>query len=129
MNNKQQATDQEQYQPDFDELLNLAKGDPELFEAKRLEYIEFFFNKVPTEKQRRLRGLQWQIDQARYLARNPLSSCMNLMNMMWDSLSQLNDKQQNLVQLTNAASQGPKTYPAITPDAPSESCIIPFPAR
>jgi len=55
MSNKQQNTGQNQYQPDFEELLDLAKNDPELFEAKRLEYIEHYFTKVPVEKQQRLR--------------------------------------------------------------------------
>jgi len=81
MSNKQQNTGQNQYQPDFEELLDLAKNDPELFEAKRLEYIEHYFTKVPVEKQQRLRGLQWQIDQTRNLARTPMSSCLSLMDM------------------------------------------------
>jgi hypothetical protein len=61
MSNKN-GTNYDQYRPNFDELLALAKEDSALFEAKRLEYIECFFNNLHSKKQRRLRGLQWQID-------------------------------------------------------------------
>lgn len=132
MSNKNQSTDQEQYHPNFEELLTLAKDNPALFEAKRREYIEFFFTKVPTEKQRRLRGLQWQIDQARNLARTPMASCINIMNMMWDSLNRLNNEHQRLVKLTTAdldTAQKSAAYATITSDLPSKGEIIPFPTR
>jgi uncharacterized protein YecE (DUF72 family) len=85
---------------DFDEMLALAQQDPESFEEKRLEYIEAFLDKIPEEKQRRLRGLQWQIDQTRRLARTPMASCIAISNMMWDSLNHLNTQQRELVKLT-----------------------------
>ena len=124
--------DQEQYQPDFEELLSLAKDNPEQFEVKRLEYIEHFFSTVPTEKQRRLRGLQWQIDQARNLAHTPMSSCLHIINMMWDSLSRLNDEHRSLVKLTTTASditQKSTTCAAIMTDNANTTKIIPFPTR
>ena len=84
---------------DFEELSTLAQNDPESFEEKRLEMIESFFVKIPEEKQRRLRGLQWQIDQTRR-TRTPMASCIAISNMMWDSLYQLNIHQRQLVDLT-----------------------------
>ena len=124
--------DQEQYQPDFEELLSLAKDNPEQFEVKRLEYIEHFFTTVPTEKQRRLRGLQWQIDQARNLARTPMSSCLHIINMMWDSLGRLNDENRSLVKLTTTGSnitEKSTTSTTTTTDNSNNSEIIPFPTR
>ena len=124
--------DQDQYQPDFEELLSLAKDNPEQFEAKRLEYIEHFFTNVPTEKHRRLRGLQWQIDQARNLARTPMSSCLHIINMMWDSLGRLNDEHRTLVKLTTTGSdinEKSTTCAAITTDNSNNTKIIPFPTR
>jgi len=133
MSTKQpQGANQGQYHPDFDELLTLAKDDPASFEAKRLEYIEYFFATIPAERQRRLRGLQWQIDQTRNLARTPMASCMNMMNMMWDSLTRLNDQQRALVKLTTSkqrAQQKSAAYVTATPNRPRESKVIPFPAH
>lgn len=133
MSNKQQNKKPGQYHPSFDELLTLAKDDPALFETKRLEYIERFFTKIPPDRQRRLRGLQWQIDQARKLARTPMSSCMNIMTMMWDSLHRLNDHQRELVKLTAigrpSSQQKSVTYSSTSPDCTVKGEIIHFPAR
>jgi hypothetical protein len=85
---------------DFDEMLALAQHDPASFEEKRLEYIEAFLDNIPLEKQPRLRGLQWQVDQTRRLARTPMASCIAISNMMWDSLNRLNNQQRELVKLT-----------------------------
>lgn len=132
MSDKQQPMNAEQYQPNFEELLNLAKDNPELFEAKRREYIELFFTTVPSEKQRRLRGLQWQIDQARHLARTPMASCLNIMNMMRDSLHRLNNEHRGLLSLTTpkrSLNQAPTAYSTATPKNAHKGEIIPFPTR
>ena len=105
---------------DFDEMLDLAQHDPESFEEKRLEYIETFLNRIPLEKQQRLRGLQWQIDQTRRLARTPMASCIAISNMMWDSLNRLNCQQRELVKLTTGQ---PKTSTAVEPTL---ARILPF---
>jgi Protein of unknown function (DUF3135) len=110
---------------DFDELLALAKDDPATFESRREEYIESFLTSVSVEKQTRLRGLQWQIDQTRNLARTPMASCIAISNMMWDSLHQLGDQQREFVKLTTGqASQFINIAPAS-----AKASIIPFPAR
>ena len=87
------------YSLDFDEWMRLAKNNPDEFEAKRLKQIEIFFNNVPKEKQQRLKGLQWQIDQTRKLSRNPLASCIAISNMMWDSMNRLNEHHYELINL------------------------------
>lgn len=75
--------------PDFDTLMALALNDPDKFESERRKFIDTFINNVPAEKQQRLKGLQWQIDQGRKLARTPMASCIAISNMMWDSLYRL----------------------------------------
>jgi len=110
---------------DFDEMLALAKTDPATFEAKRAEYIESFLTSVPVEKQTRLRGLQWQIDQTRRLARTPMASCIAISRMMWDSLHLLSDQQRKLVGLSTE--QQPVSIKKAT--ATNKSMIIRFPAR
>ncbi|HHI94486.1 MAG TPA: DUF3135 domain-containing protein [Gammaproteobacteria bacterium] len=120
---------QKQYKPhvDFDEMLALAKTDPATFEAKRTEYIESFLTGVPAEKQARLRGLQWQIDQTRQLARTPMASCIAISSMMWDSLRQLGNQQRELVELS--IRQTPQ-FASTKKSAPAaKGTIIPFPAR
>lgn len=114
------STEQQRH-PNFEELLTLAKEDPALFETKRLEYIELFFNHIPDEKQRRLRGLQWQIDQTRNLARTPMASCLTLMGMMWDSLHHLNNQHQTLLDLTS------KQKTELAPVTHTAAEIISFP--
>ncbi len=108
---------------DFDEWMNLAKNDPEEFEAKRLRKIETFFNGVPAERQQRLKGLQWQVDQARKLAHSPMASCIAISTMMLDSVSRLSEHQYELVNITlgqKLRNDNPE---------PVSATIIPMPTR
>jgi len=63
---------------------NLAKTDPERFEQERKDAIEAKITAAPEHLQRRLRGLQWQIDMERSRASNPLSACVRMHKMMMD---------------------------------------------
>jgi len=121
------SSTQKQHEPhvDFDEMLALAKTDPATFEAKRTEYIESFLASVPAKKQTRLRGLQWQIDQTRQLARTPMASCIAISGMMWDSLHLLGDQQRELVGLTTG--QTPPFASLKKPAPVTKGAIIPFP--
>lgn len=71
---------------DFDQWAALAKSDPEAFEAKRAQAIEALIQRLPEHKQQRMRCLQWKIDQVRGRAGNPMSACIKISEMMWDSL-------------------------------------------
>ena len=71
---------------DFDQFSELAKSDPNAFEAKRAEVIEQMIGRMPAHKQHRMRCLQWKIDQVRMQAGNPMAACIKLSEMMWDSL-------------------------------------------
>lgn len=68
----------------FDEWAELAGVDPELFEQQRALAIEHLIWQAPEHIQKRLRGLQWQVETARAKATNPLASCIELNEMMWD---------------------------------------------
>jgi hypothetical protein len=72
---------------DFDTWSDLAQSDPQAFEARRAEIIEQMIQRMPTHKQHHMRCLQWKIDQVRAHASNPLSACIKLSEMMWDSLT------------------------------------------
>ncbi|MCG8426393.1 MAG: DUF3135 domain-containing protein [Chromatiales bacterium] len=71
---------------DFEQWSELAKNDMEAFEKMRLAAIESVIQSAPPHQQRRLRGLQWQIDQERRRASNPLAASIRLSNMMWEAL-------------------------------------------
>ena len=71
---------------DFDQWAELAKSDPQAFEAKRAEVIEQMIQDMPEQKQHRMRCLQWKIDQVRSQAKTPMSACIKISEMMWDSL-------------------------------------------
>jgi len=72
---------------DFDTWSDLAQSDPQAFEARRAEIIEQMIQRMPTHKQHHMRCLQWKIDQVRAHASNPLSACIKLSEMMWESLT------------------------------------------
>lgn len=71
---------------DFDTWAELAVRDPQAFEKKRAELIEAFLQHVPANRRLRLQRLQWRIDRTRELAPNPLSACVQISQMMWESL-------------------------------------------
>lgn len=71
---------------DFDQWVRLAQEDPDLFEQMRLQKIREMIEDVPEELRHRIEGLQWQIDQMRQTARNPMASCIKISSMMWDSV-------------------------------------------
>lgn len=109
----------------FDEMLVLARTDPDTFEARREAYIESFLTSIPDNKQARLRGLQWQIDQKRQLARTPMASCIAISNLMWDSLHMLSQQQRELVKL---ATGDTSRFVTLQP-ASSTTTVIPFRSR
>jgi len=107
----------------FDEWMMLAKNYPDVFEVKRREHIDLFFESIPKNKQHRLKGLQWQIDQTRKLSRSPMASCIAISNMMWDSVQQLNERQYELVNTTlgrRLENDKPK---------PASAIVLPMPTR
>lgn len=71
---------------DFDEWAALASADPVAFEAKRRQAIEALIAEAPEHIRHRLRCFQWRIDQERQKCSNPLSACLRLYTMMWDSV-------------------------------------------
>lgn len=71
----------------FDELSTLAREHPELFERYRRHLIEQAIQSSPDRLQERLRKLQWRVERIRDRAANPLSACITISSLMWDSLA------------------------------------------
>jgi len=71
---------------DFELWAKLAESDPGAFEEKRRQMLEEFIARAPAHLRQRLERLQWRIDQERGMCGNPLSACVRLYSMMWDSV-------------------------------------------
>ncbi|MBL4680734.1 MAG: DUF3135 domain-containing protein [Pseudomonadales bacterium] len=75
--------------PDFDTLLELHKNDIKALDQIKKETTEAFISKVSEKSQRRLRGLQFQIDMELRRSKSPMDGCIKLSNMMHESLAEL----------------------------------------
>lgn len=70
----------------FDHWASVAKENPERFENMRAQLLEQVIQQSPEHIRQRLEGLQWRIDQVRNLSSTPLSACLRISKMMWDSV-------------------------------------------
>lgn len=77
--------------PSFEELMDLALNEPDKLEKLRQTWVDETINNAPELFQRRLRGLQFQIDMEREKASNPVSACVRISKMMHDGLANLQD--------------------------------------
>jgi hypothetical protein len=77
--------------PNIDELIELARTNPEELERIRNREIETLITGAPEHLQGRLRGLQFQVDCQRKLHRNPMGACLAISQMMFASVHKLND--------------------------------------
>jgi len=75
---------------DFDMWAELSKKDPRAFEELRQQALNEFIGSVESDKQDRLRCLQWKVDRVREKQKTPLAACVAISDMMWDSLERLN---------------------------------------
>jgi hypothetical protein len=81
---------------DFDEWYRLSQQSPDKFELKRQQLCEQIINHASLNNQRRLRGLQFQINMNRRKSANAMDSCINISTLMWDSFYNLFDELKNL---------------------------------
>ncbi len=75
--------------PSFEQLLKMAKQDPDALERLRQQHVETAINNAPEDYRKRLSGLQFQIDGIRRTSKSPMSACINISKMMHDSLNTL----------------------------------------
>jgi len=71
---------------DFNEWAELAKNDPEAFEAKRKEVIAEVIDGAPEKERAALNRLQWKIDAQRRIAKNPLDSCVRIYCLLLENV-------------------------------------------
>lgn len=99
---------------DFDDWARLASDDPQAFEQRRLRAIESVIAEAPHMEQR-LRALQWRIDMERARHPNPLSSCIHVYRMMWDSVYGERGLLEALYALTRPEDATPLRQPTVLP--------------
>ena len=71
----------------FDEWAHLARSNPQVFEAQRIQVIDSAIRKAPVHKQHRLRCMQWKLDQIRNTSRTPMVACLRMNRMLWESVT------------------------------------------
>ena len=69
---------------DFDLWSQMAQQDPEKFEAMRQQLIHELIEQAPSHLKLRMEGLQWQVDQIRKQADNPMAACLQISKKMWN---------------------------------------------
>ncbi len=104
---------------DFKEWSELAQTDPDRFEAKRSRVINEAIRRVPTNRQRVLRGLQWRVDRIRELKHTPLAACIAITDMMWTTFGELHQSYISLAEI--------KPGEKLATQKSSQATIIPFP--
>lgn len=119
--------------PDFDTLKQMAEQDPTALERLRQEKTTALIESAPEAYQARLRGIQFQVDSQRLLAKNPIQSCMKISQLMHESFTDLKSKLQDLNQATsflNSSSVNSLSYKdsTKTETATSSAKIIAFPS-
>ena len=108
--------------PSFDEMVRLAKNDPETLERIRLKLIEETIAEAPENCHRRLRGLQFQIDMERRRDANPMGACVRISKMMHDSLYTMR-------QTLNAAIGESTDDLGLAVEEPGQAQVLSFPMQ
>ena len=68
---------------DFDHWSGIARQEPEKFELMRQQLISDLIAQAPAHLKPRMTGLQWQVDQIRKQASNPMAACLQISQKMW----------------------------------------------
>ena len=75
--------------PDVETLIKMAQEDPEGLEQLRQKLCTQLINNAPQKYQRRLNGIQFQINMTRRKSANELHSCIKISEMMLESYQKL----------------------------------------
>ena len=104
---------------DFEQWAQLARHDPHTFEQLRHRLLDAYIARSSSAHQDRLRRLQWRIDRLREQASNPMSACVQISNLMWDTFDQLGKayKDPDILQ------------PEKSPKVAKSAAVLPFKSR
>ena len=104
---------------DFEQWAQLAQQDPHTFEQLRHRLLEAYISRASSSHQERLRRLQWRIDRLRDQASNPMSACVEISNLMWETFDELGKAYKN-----PDACQSQKS-----PKTDKSAAVLPFKSR
>jgi hypothetical protein len=71
----------------FDAWATLARRNPQGFEILRKHIIDQAIKRASPHKQRRLRCLQWKLDQIRNISRTPLQASLRINRLLWENVT------------------------------------------
>ncbi|MEQ1816265.1 MAG: DUF3135 domain-containing protein [Nitrosomonas sp.] len=71
---------------DFDLWSKMAQEEPGKFELMRQQLIDDLIAQAPEHFKPRMIGLQWQVDQVRKQASNPMAACLQISQKMWNNV-------------------------------------------
>lgn len=75
---------------DFEYWATLASTNPQKFEELRQDKISAIINRTSGQRQKRLLGLQWQIDTVREQHKDSSeAACLAISELMWQTFQQL----------------------------------------
>lgn len=83
MNEEEKTSD---FDFDFDEWSRMAQEEPVKFESMRQQLIDDLIAQSPEHFKQRMIGLQWQVDQVRKQASNPMAACLQISQKMWNNV-------------------------------------------
>lgn len=89
--------------PDFNELLRLAKEEPDALEALRKQYTEQLLASAPAESLQRLQGIAFVLDAKRRTAHSPAEACKAMSELMLERLKMLHANFEDIKDMTTIA--------------------------
>jgi len=108
---------------DFDYWSNLAKKDPEAFEAAREAEINKHISSLGDQDvQERMERLQWRIEMERKRAKNPLDAAGRIYDMMWESVGRNIEALDELAELLNPQTKA-KAHERVQEESQSNNVV------
>ena len=77
--------------PDFDQLVHLARHQPDELERLRQHLCQQIIASAPPPARKKLEGLQFKIDAQRRISSTPIGACIHISRMMNTALLELCD--------------------------------------
>ena len=109
--------------PSHEVLSQLAREDPQAYEAWRRATIDGFIASAPARIKPRLQGIQFRVESLRRLSRSPLGSTVKVYELMWKSFLSLNHNWQELAR-AKAECINPHDSPLSTQYIANESAKV-----
>ena len=91
----------------YQAFAELARDDPQAFEARRSELIEDYISGAPERIRHRLRQLQFRLDGIRRLSGSPLGTLLKIQALMWESFLKLDSELQRFARFAREGSVRP----------------------